>query len=360
MRPRPLLWSAAWALSLLLASAGLLAQRNRRNTDEPKPQILPLPPQLPMALAADTQTLDFHISPLLKTGGLSVQIRQSLNDLIRDTRGETIIKLRAFVAGAGDARRVDAEVGEVFTERKLPLPVLSIIQVGALARETAQVVIEAVVSTRRTVNPNGLAFLAGQTGASFTQALERLRDSAGAASLAPDRVLSCTCFTAQIDNYEETRSAIQGVFPNTAINVVQALREPLNDSTMCEAVGQLTRPPAEGPVVWLKQARATLVNSHQLIFTGLQLSFGSYLDDAHEAFVRLERAASALQPVETPVEVNAFSLDAYSGSALSKSTSVPPSTFTVQTVEGLPAVDASAGIEAVLAPNVRSPVSLAR
>src|SRR5205814_4081539 len=108
----------------------LLAQK--RKNEEPKTQVLPLPKELPMALAADTETLDFHISPLLRTGGLAAQIRQSLNDLIRDTRGETIIKLRAFVAGAGDARRVQAEVTQLFTEHKLPLPVLSVVQVGGL------------------------------------------------------------------------------------------------------------------------------------------------------------------------------------------------------------------------------------
>jgi len=312
-----------------------------------------------MALAADTETLDFHISPLLKTGGLSAQIRQSLNDLIRETHGETIIKLRAFVAGAGDARRVQAEVAQIFTEKKLPLPVLSIIQVGGLGEEAAQVVIEAVVSTRRSLNPNGLAFIAGQMGPSFSAALKRLKESVSAASVTPDHVLSCTCFTSGID-YEATRGAIHASFPNTAMNVVQALRDPSSDTSMCEAVGQLSQAPSEGPVVWLKNARATLVNSHQLIFTGLQLTFGRFLDDAEEAFSRLQRAASALQAVEAPVEVNAFSLDSYAGSAVQKKTSVPPSTFTVLTVEGLPSVDASAGIEAVLAPNVQTPVTVLR
>lgn len=311
-----------------------------------------------MALAADTETLDFHISPLLRTGGLAAQIRQSLNDLIRDTHSETIIKLRAFVAGAGDARRVAALVGDMFTERKLPLPVLSIIQVGALGTDSAEVVIEAVVATKRIVNPNGLAFLAGQTGSSLDEAIERLKQSADAASVPPDRVLSCTCFASRIGDYVSTRDRIQAVFPKTAINVVQALREPPNDESMCEAVGQLTRQPARGPLVWLKNARATLVNSHQLIFTGLQLTFGNYLDDAHEAFARLQRAAAALQAVEVPVEVNAFSLDTYADSALRKTTSVPLSTFTIQPVEGLPGVDASAGIEAVLAPNITSPVTV--
>ena len=89
----------------MLALAAPPLHSQKKKYEEPKPQVLPLPPELPMALAAETETLDFHISPLLRSGGLATQIRQSLGDLIRDTHGETIVKLRAFVAGAGDARR---------------------------------------------------------------------------------------------------------------------------------------------------------------------------------------------------------------------------------------------------------------
>jgi enamine deaminase RidA (YjgF/YER057c/UK114 family) len=355
---RTLLVSLAAVLSAALTVAGGAAQKHKNQ--EPKTQVLPLPPELPKALLAETNTLDFHISPLLKTGGLAAQIRQSLNDLIRDTRGETIVKLRAFVAGAGDARRVQAATADIFTEKKLPLPALTVLQVGALGEQAAQVVIEAVVSTHKTVNPNGLAFFSGQHGASFEQALQQLRDSVSTARVAPDRVLTCTCFTSQISDYEAARSSIRAAFPNTAINVVQAVRDPPNDASMCEAVGQLAEAPAAGPVVLLKTSRTTLVNSQQLIFTGLQLSFGSFLDDAHEAFLRLQRTASALRPVAAPVEVNAFSLDAYASSALRKTTSFPPSSFTAQTVEGLPAIDASGGLEAILAPGVPSPQTLSR
>jgi enamine deaminase RidA (YjgF/YER057c/UK114 family) len=344
------------ALFLALAVSDLSAQRKRKY-EEPKPQILPLPPNLPMALAADTASLDFHISPLLKTGGLSAQIRRSLNDLIRDTHGETIVKLRAFVAGAGDARRVEAEAAEIFSERRLPLPVLSILQVGGLDDTAAQVVIEAVVSTPRTVNPNGLAFIAGQHGATLREALEKMKQAASAATVEPDHLVTMTCFTSRIEDYEATRASVLKIFPHTAFNLVQAVRDPRSDASMCEAVGQLSQAPAQGEVVWLKDARATLVNSQQLVFTGLQLTFGSFLDDAHQAFLRLHRAATALQPLEVPVQVDAFSLNVYAGSALVKTTSFPQSTFTVQTVEGLPAIDASAGIEAILAPGVKMPVT---
>ncbi|MBV9443617.1 MAG: hypothetical protein JO217_13120 [Acidobacteriaceae bacterium] len=321
---------------------------------------MPLPPEPPMVLAADTATLDFHISPLLKTGRLSAQIRQSLTDLLRDTKGETIIKLRAFVSGVGDARRVSAQVASLFTERKLPLPVVSVLQVGALGDESAQVVIEAVVSTRRAPNPNGLAFIAGQTGPSFDVALTRLKQSTQSAGLAADAVLTCTCFASHLDQYASYRQSVQSAFPKAEIDIVQPLRSPAEDTSTCEAIGQLNTAPKQ-PLLLLENSRVSLVNSRQLVFTGLQLTFGSFLDDAREAFSRLGRAVSTFGAnAHEPVEINAYSLDPYSTSALRKIVGVPPSTFSVQTVEGLPSLDASAGMEAVFAPNVSTPVAVAQ
>lgn len=353
------------ALAVIATSVALLADPfdvsgrarsgQKRKNEEPKSQVLPLPPQPPMALKADTDTLDFHVSPLLKTGGLAAQIRQSLNDLIRDTHGETILKLRAFVAGAGDARRVQAEVSQLFTDRKLPLPVLTVLQVGALGTESAKVVIEAVVSTRHTANPNGLAFLAGQEGESLTGALDRLKESAQAASVSLDRILTATCFTSRLENVASLLPSTRALFPHANVNLVQSVRDPASERSTCEAIGQLSQAPVEGPVVLLKDRRTALVSARQIVLTGLQLSFGSFLDDAHEAFLRLQHSAAALDPVETPVEVNVFSLDLSGGSALRKTTAVPPSTFTVQTIEGLPSVDATAGIEAVMVPGVQTP-----
>jgi enamine deaminase RidA (YjgF/YER057c/UK114 family) len=340
----------------LAGAIALLPQRKRN--EEPKTQVLPLPPELPMALAANTRALDFHISPMLKAGRLSAQIRQSLTDLIRDTHGETIIKLRAFVSGAGDARRVQDVVSELFTDRKLPLPVVSVLQVGALADDAAQVVIEAVVETKHTPNPNGLAFWSGQTAPSFAVALQKLESSVETAAVPPGNVLTCTCFTSSMSDAGGMRASIQRAFPKAEINIVQALREPLDNTSSCEAVGQLATAPLQGPVVLLTDSRAALVDSDRLIFTGIQLTFGDYLDDASVAYHRLERAAKALAPIETPVVVNVFSLDASTASALRKTLHFPNSTFTVQPIEGLPALDASAGIEAVLAANVDKPVVL--
>lgn len=338
----------------LLVSA---SQHDAKKYQPPKPQVLPLPAELPMAITADTDTLDFHISPLLHTGGLGAQIRQSLNDLIRDTHGETIVKLRAFVAGTGDARRVQSEAVSIFSDHKLPLPVLSIVQIGGLAGEAAQVVIEAVVSTHKTVNPNGLAFITGQYGRNFEDSVDHLRTSVALAQVTPDHLLTATCFTSAVNDYEARRALIQSAFPKAGINIVQALRDPSTDATMCEAVGQLGEAPAQAAeIVRVSKAHATLVTAKRLVFTGLQLCFGSFLDDAQEAQQRLRRAAngagSTMQAetfANSAVQINAFSLTPAAGSALRKTTSFPVSTFTVLPVEGLTAIDATAGIDAVLA-----------
>ncbi len=347
---RAALASALVAFLVIIYSPTLHAQKRKRKEEELKTQVLPLPRELPMVLEADTKGLDFHVSPLLKTGGLAAQIHRSLTDLLHDTHGETIVRLRAFVSGVGDARRVASEVSELFSSRKLPLPVLTVLQVGGLGENLAQVEMEAIVSTPRTLNPNGLVFLSGQTGSSFSDALNRLRKSAEMASVTPEQIVSCTCFISRLESGRRERETVQGTFPKAAVNVVQALRDPPNDTSMCEAIGQLGPASSDAPLLLLKEARASVVRSPKLVFTGLQLTFGSYLDDAREAFTRLQRAASAMEGADSTVQLNAFSLDLTAGSALRKSTSAPPSTFTTQIVEGLPAMDASAGIEAVLVP----------
>jgi enamine deaminase RidA (YjgF/YER057c/UK114 family) len=305
-----------------------------------------------MVLTADTDSLDFHISPLLRTGGLSAQIRQSLNNLINDTRGETIVKLRAFVSGTGDARRVQSETVTIFSDHRLPLPVLSIVQVGGVSADSAQVVIEAVVSTHKVVNPSGLAFITGQYGRNFADSVEHLKSSAALANVAPDRLLTATCFTSATSDYEARRSAVKAAFPKAEIDIIQALRDPATEATMCEAVGQLSEAPAS-PVVRVEKAHATLVGAKHLVFTGLQLCFGSFLDDAQEANERLRKATGSSIAEnsfsDAAVQIDAFSLTPAAGSALRKKTSFPAISFTVLPVEGLTAIDATAGIDAVLA-----------
>ncbi len=310
-----------------------------------------------MALSAPTAMLEFRVLPLLTSGGLGAQIRQSVNLLLRETKNEDVIRLQAFVAGPGDARRVQSVVSESFSEHKLPLPVVSIVQVGALQDERAQVAMEATVDARRQLNPDGLVFFSGQTGATLSGALTKLQASARITSAG--RILRCTCFTSRIaGDGGALRKTMAAAFPEAASTVVQALRDPQDDSSTCDAVGQekASSSAVSLPLVLLPKARAAVVHADRLVFTGLQLSFGDYLDDAQEAFQRLDRAASTVNAVDAPVQVTAFSPDPSSMAALRKTTHVPLSIFTVQPVEALPGADASAGVEEVLAPGVTAPV----
>src|SRR5271154_314283 len=121
-------------------------------------QTLPPPKELPIAVVADTDRLSFQVSPLSAKGLFTPQTRDALKALLRGSHG-TIVKLRAFVAGSGDLRRVSELVAEVFGDKHQPLPALSVVQVGGLPLEGAQVVIESTEAAKRPVNPNGVAFL---------------------------------------------------------------------------------------------------------------------------------------------------------------------------------------------------------
>src|SRR6202451_3002937 len=105
-------------------------------------QTLAASPELPAAVTAETARLAYQVSPLSSKGLLSQQTRDALKALLRSNRG-TIVKLRAFVAGSGNLRRVGEIAGEIFLEKHQPLPALSVAQVGALPLVGAQLVIEA-------------------------------------------------------------------------------------------------------------------------------------------------------------------------------------------------------------------------
>ena len=327
---------------------------HKKKEEEPKPQVLPLPRELPMALAADTQRLTFRNTPLLEAGRLSSQIKDSLAYLIRESRGENIVKMRAFVSGAGDSRRVQGLVSEMFTDKKLPLPVLTIVQVGSVGDDAAGIIIEGVASSKKIENPNGLAFFAGEKGASLEAAIAKLESSIKAVSLDARDVVRSTCFTARITDYESMRNAMATAFPGAAINLVQGLREPIDSASTCEAVARLKSSVQGAGRTYVGNSRVFFVTSPQIVFTGMQLSFGTFLDDANSALSHLQRDLDAVHVrIGDAVMLNAFSLSPAAASALRKTMpkfDVPAEALTVEPVEGLPSLDAALGMEAVLVP----------
>lgn len=352
---RPLL---LFALALLLPMGGI-AQKPK----EEKTQTLPELKDSPPAVEAETSRLVFHVSPLSAKGLLSPQIRDALSTLLHENHGAQIVKLRAFVAGSGDLRRVQTLVSETFTEHKLALPALSTIQVGALPLNGAQVVIESIAVEKKPVNPNGLAFFAGQQSKDVRQSVTQLQAAVAAAGLEPSDILRATCFLSSLDDLDKGRAAMAAAFPELLVNFVQLQRLGLTPLAECEAVGRLKSAPAS-PVVFLNPpglpsnpnySQIALVDAPKIILSGIQMVFGEQDRDVKLGFDRLGKDLAeagadyknvfwmSTYPTTNPIadKVRALRFE-YLDHA-----HPPASTFLL--FEGLPSLDATVAMEVMAA-----------
>jgi enamine deaminase RidA (YjgF/YER057c/UK114 family) len=273
--------------------------------------------------------------------------------LLRGANGSTVVKLRAFVAGSGDLRRVQEIAGEVFGDRKLPLPALAVVQVGALPLEGAQVSIEATLESRREENPNGLVFIAAQPGDSVPAALNQvtavLRDAGGS----PADVLRATCFVSMLDPAQPPPT-----FGPAHVVVVQMQREPTRPNAACEAVARLEKTPAE-PVHILRNqagvAEAALVSAPRLVLSGIQLGFGKEDRDIDDALDRIEKGlATANATLSQAVFLHAYTMSRSLAEPLDaglRRRTVNARPFTILPFEGLSSIDAVLGVDVIAAGN---------
>ena len=292
----------------LLCLLALLAPAAQRKKKEEETQILQLPKELPAAVTGDPRHFTFHTTPLSGKGLLSPQIRDALKALTHQTGSDTVLHLRAFAAGSGDLRRVRDLVSEVFTERRQPLPALSLIQAGGLPMEGAQVVLESVSSARKEVNPFGLAWIAGVPATSSSptdpvgplteKSLAWLQRAVRAAGSEPADVLRVTCFFSSLEDLAASRKLVEGAYPRAALNYVQTQRVPFQAMAACEAVSRLRAKPAEAFRVLNVEGLASeagasqiaLVGASSVILTGTQVSFGYEEQNSRLAFDRLRKA----------------------------------------------------------------------
>jgi enamine deaminase RidA (YjgF/YER057c/UK114 family) len=279
------------------------------------------------------------------------------------------------VAGTGDQRRIQSIVSETFAEKKLPLPAVATIQVGQLPMEGAQVILEAVISGKKAVNPNGLGFLSGMGGGSneapekllpmLDKAIADLSQASRAAGSEPADVQRVTCLLSALDSIGEVRTRISKAFPAAVLVSVQAQR--LHDRALaeCEAVVRLRKKPA-GALAMLNPAelnpspmysKGALVGSDKVILTGTQMAFHSEDKDVQLAF---QRMAKVLESAHSSMKDVAFSsLYALTNSIIAKiratrfdyydKAKAPASTLLL--FEGLPSMDASFAIELVAVPH---------
>jgi enamine deaminase RidA (YjgF/YER057c/UK114 family) len=264
--------------------------------DKEMTQVLPILKDPPAAIVADAGRLTFSVSPLTAKGLLSSQTREALKWITQNSRGGTVVKLRAFVAGTGDVRRVQEIVSDVFVEKRLPLPALSVAQVGALPLEGAQVVIEATLSDKKVVNPAGLAFVSGQRSAA-AEPLAALDASLRASNIPGSAVKRVTCYLTTLNDLEPLRQKIAQEFPNAVATYVQIMRASLEEYVACEGVAALAKAPAQ-PVEFAGKgengySEVALIAPGRVTLTGTQMAFNAEDADLRLAFERLGKTLEA-------------------------------------------------------------------
>ena len=286
-----------YAVAGLCLAATLVG--GKKNPDEIT-QVLALPKDPPAVAVGETRKLVFHISPLSGKGLLSQQTRDALKAIMKLNNGAQVVHIRAFVAGSGDIRRVPQIVSEVFTEKKQPIPSVSVVLAGGLPMENAQVLIESVSMAKKEAGTGGLEFVAGDDvvdkdpSAAVAPLLKRASDSL--ASKMKGAPLRVSCFITAPPGAPELAAAVSARFSAVPVALVMAQRGSYQAMAKCEGVARTSGP---GP--------------EKLAFSGTRVAFGSAEKDMALAFQRLDRdlaeagAAAAnlvytnLYPISWPV-----------------------------------------------------------
>ena len=362
--PPPTHWMIG-ALCVLLLGPALPAQKKKPKKEEVT-QTLQLPKDLPGAVTGETRRLSFHVTPLSAKGLLSAQVRDALKALLHDTGNSPVLKIRAFVAGSGDLRRVRDLVSEVFTVRRLPLPALSLIQAGGLPLEGAQVVMEAIALEKKDLQPQGLVFVSAPVATSANpldpvaplaaNSLERLQQALRAAGSQAGDVLRVTCFLSSLENLDATRKLLTAAYPRAALNTVQTQRAPQQALAACEAVAKLTHATAS-PVQYLPaegEAQTAMVGAPHVVLTGTQVSYGFQEANSRLAFERLQKVLDANGVSGRDVALaDYYPLAASIGAQVRKLRPdfFPGAVHSLLLFEGLPGMDAGFAVDVVAAKN---------
>jgi enamine deaminase RidA (YjgF/YER057c/UK114 family) len=319
---------------------------DKKNTPPPPGPLSRMPRP---AVSAETSRLVFRASPLSAKGLLSQQVRDALHGLIHAHGTEDILKLRAFVAGSGDMRRVQEIAAEVFAD-KHDLPALTVIQVGALPMERAQVAIESTAESKSDVNPNGVAFVSAQAAASLDGAVAKVKAVLEAGGMRMDSLLRMTCFVSSLDGVPAEPAGVP-----IPVTIVQMQREPVRPRAACEAIARVEQPRTE-PVQFIDGVPGVpamaVVSASRVVMTGLQLGFGEQEPDVKLAFERLRKdiqdangdlrrtVMAHYYVVSTGVSEQVRKLRGeYEGTALPASTMLG--------FEGLPSIDAAFAMDVV-------------
>ena len=239
---------------------------------------------VPASTKAETAKLVFHLATPRAMASLEVELNAAIAQLRKANATARIVKLRIFVAAGNDIAMVAGAAAANFKEAREPLPVMNIIQVGAL-EGGARVLIESVAEAKTEANPNGLAFISGQLtqtpkgGGGLLVSVTPLAEKSVAAieaalmanSLDNTDVIRVDCFTSSLGDRARVRSLVATAFPRAGVGLVQLERAAANNEVECESIVRLKTKPAE-PLVLINPTNAqfaqmALVSAPQVIFT---------------------------------------------------------------------------------------------
>jgi enamine deaminase RidA (YjgF/YER057c/UK114 family) len=246
-------------------------------------------------------------------------------------------------------RRVQEIAAEVFAD-KHDLPALTVVQVGALPMERAQVTIESTAESKNVVNPNGVAFVSAQAAASLDGAVDKVKTVLEAGGMRMDSLLRMTCFVSSLDGIPAQPAGVP-----IPVTIVQMQREPVRPRAACEAIARVEQPRTE-PVQFIDGVPGVpamaLVSASRVVMSGLQLGFGEQEPDVKLAFERLRKdiqdangdlrrtVMAHYYVVSTGVSEQVRKLRGeYEGTALPASTMLG--------FEGLPSIDAAFAMDVV-------------
>jgi enamine deaminase RidA (YjgF/YER057c/UK114 family) len=331
--------------------ADLPIRQTRDDTTKELPPA-PLAREPRAAVSADTSRLVFRTSAPSSKGLLTQQTRDALRGLVRAHGTEEILKLRAFVAGSGDMRRVQEIAAEVFAD-KHDLPALTVVQVGALPLDRAQVIIESTAEARKPVNPNGVAFVSAQPASTLDGAVSKVRALLEGGGMRMGSLLRMTCFVSSLDGVP-----VQPAGVPIEVTIVQMQREPVRPRAACEAIARVEQPRSE-PVQFVDGTSGApemaVVSAPRVVMTGSQMGFGEQEPDVKLAFERLRKDIhDANGDLRRTVMAHYYVLSSGASEQLRKlsgefeGTALPASTMLG--FEGLPSIDAAFAMDVVVLP----------
>ncbi len=350
----------AIASAVILLMSPLAA---KKKNPEDVTQTLELPKDPPVVTTADVHRMVFRVTPLTAKGLLSAQTRDAVKALIKANSGETVVRIRAFVAGSGDLRRVPQIVSELFSEHKLALPAVSVVQAGGLPLIGAQVLLESIsIAKKNETAPSGVLFVPAQ----LAEKPELTDNVAPLAKQALDHfdhavtkgggssVLRITCYASTLSDAGEVHDMIAAKYPQAAIALVQPKREHASSAVACEGIARLGAP--VNGVAFVKDGGAIVgaaVSSSTVALTGTLVAYGYEDRNARLAFDRMNKV---LEPAKASwksvVEVRFYPLAAsivqqigrVRGEYLNRAN---PPAISMAPIEGLPSIDASFAMDAV-------------